>query len=601
MSLEQRLKSYRYDKARDSGIPPYCIFVNKVIQGICEKPPHNLHELILINGVGKTTIQKYGEDILNLCANKELGTPLEPSQHNLPEKLFKQKHTPTCYGVAVGKVPGVYETWAEVREQVNGYPGAKHQGFTDKKDAEEWVSSHNVKHEPVANETVTESVTESVPNELPVDSSLSEDQARVMELVDNGENVFMSGPGGTGKSYLIQLIVERYKGVKSVQVCALTGAAAELLGCKARTIHSWSGVGVSRKSKKDIIEHVTSYNNNLKPWRKVDILIIDEISMMSKKLFEILDAIGRSSKERDLPFGGIQLLFSGDFYQLPPVPDKGDPDTGRFCFESPIWSQTFPNVVILRQNFRQRDPTFMKMLRQVRRGGISKNTYQVLKERIVEDNFEIEGDMKPTIIYPKRHMVKHENEKNMETLDSEVHTYHSQFVDEICDYDRRHISDKYMKFAQGQLESQMNAESILHLKQGAQVMCVANISMDSDQQVVNGSQGIVEWFTENDIPVVRFKNGLVLPIGPHTWPSEEIEGLSLTQIPLILSWAITIHKSQGITLDSAVIDAGKDVFEDGQTYVALSRVKTLEGIFLIALDIRGIKANKKVEGYYASL
>jgi len=713
MSLEQRLTAYRLDKARDNGIPPYCIFVNKVIQGICEKPPHTLRDLINIKGLGPRTVQEYGKDILNLCSGDDIGTPIEGERGVMPTMKPKKKK-PTCYGVADGKSTGVYETWSEVKEQVTGYPGAKHQGFTDKGSAEAWVASHALKYVSVKDTTsgdvkrniqeteeelriqtslynqkqggITRERTElnlmksvlqkemneyksqktpgdmknqkhvlktlialfrtrrehfeqiktesneiqktivrlkaeidtfrrvdceqklhisesddTVPVKPPSDVTFSPDQENVIELLDNGENVFMSGPGGTGKSFLIQYVIERYKSVKSVQVCALTGAAAELLECKARTIHSWAGVGVSRKSQREIIERTISFSKNLKPWRKVDILIIDEVSMMSKKLFEILDGVGRFARNPHLPFGGIQLLFSGDFYQLPPVPDREDPDTGRFCFESPIWSQTFSNIVILRQNFRQSDPKFMKVLRQVRRGGISENTYQVLKERIVEDNFEIEGDMKPTIIYPKRHMVKLENDRNMEKLDSDVHTYHSQFVDEIRDYERSHISDKYMKFAQGQLESQMNAESTLYLKQGAQVMCVANISMDSDQQIVNGSQGIVEWFTENDIPVVRFNNGLVVPIDPHAWHSEEIEGLSLTQIPLILSWAITIHKSQGVTLDSAVIDAGPDIFEDGQTYVALSRVKTLEGIFLIALDTKRIKANKKVEGYYASL
>ena len=207
--------------------------------------------------------------------------------------------------------------------------------------------------------------------------------------------------------------------------------------------------------------------------------------------------------------------------------------------------------------------------------------------------------MKPPVLHSKRHAVKRENDRNMERLDTEVYTYRSAFVDEISD--KISISDKYLAYAKGQLMNLVNAEDILHLKKGAQVMCIANISMDGQQQIVNGSQGVVAGFTETRLPLVAFKNGLVVPLGPHTWPSEDLKGLSLTQIPLILSWAITIHKSQGITLEEAIIDAGPDVFECGQTYVALSRVKTLEGISLIDLDPRSIRANTKVQAYYASL
>ncbi len=544
MSLWDTLKEYRSQKSTEKGIPSYCIFTNASIQTLCDNPPQTLQDLLNLKGFGIRRVEEYGEDILNLCMGEDIGTPL------LEEKL--------------------------ILEQGTKRKTMERQG---------------------------------TPVNLPVNLTvnLSANQQKVLECIDQGENVFMTGPGGTGKTFLIQTLVQRYAGVKNVQVCALTGAAAELLGCRARTIHSWAGVGVSRKSQEEIIDTTVSFVKNLKPWRHADLLIVDEVSMMSQKLFDILDAVGRIARNPNQPFGGLQLLFSGDFYQLPPVPDKGDIDSGNFCFESSAWSSTFSQVIVLQQNFRQSDPLWMKILRQVRRGGISEKTYGHLKDRVIqnighqspENSGRKDMRMNPPVLHSKRHAVKRENDRNMERLDTEVYTYRSAFVDEISD--KISISDKYLAYAKGQLMNLVNAEDILHLKKGAQVMCIANISMDGQQQIVNGSQGVVAGFTETRLPLVAFKNGLVVPLGPHTWPSEDLKGLSLTQIPLILSWAITIHKSQGITLEEAIIDAGPDVFECGQTYVALSRVKTLEGISLIDLDPRSIRANTKVQAYYASL
>ena len=423
---------------------------------------------------------------------------------------------------------------------------------------------------------------------------LSNKQKKVLELCDQGHNIFMTGPGGTGKSFLIQLIINIYLH-KHVQVCALTGCAAELLGCNAKTVHSWSGTGASRKSIDTIIMDISRRKDCMKGWKKVDILIVDEVSMMSLKYFEMLDKIGRRIRNVDTPFGGIQLIFSGDFYQLPPVGDNTDITTGQFCFESSLWNTTFEHVVILKQNFRQSDPVFMKILKQIRKGGISRESHSILNKRIITKDTNISKSMIPPMICPLKKIVTMVNDRYMKKLDSESVTYEQRIV-KTDDFDiltRENLVKQEVK----QLEKRMNADKTLHLKIGARVMCVANLDMTGSQQIVNGSQGIVENII-GGIPLVHFNNGIIKLMDYHSWMSDDIEGLEIQQIPLILAWAITIHKAQGVTLDSAIIDAGDNIFEYGQTYVALSRVKTLEGLHLHQFNPNKITTNPKVIEYY---
>jgi len=592
MELSSTLRNYRSQQATQKQIPPYCIFKNKVLEDICELKPTTMSQFMSIPGIGKSKAQEYGEDILNLCSGQDIGTPI--SQDNLSIPKTKVKHE--WYAVSRGKIPGIYQTWAEVQDVTKGYSGASHKGFPTRDDAEAWLSSCLQERQQLSI----------------IDQELSSDQTSVIRHIDQGENVFMSGQGGTGKSFLISLLYKRYPG-KNVQVCAMTGAAADLLGCNARTIHSWGHTGTGRKSTEDIVENIRAYKKNRESWQSVDLLIIDEVSMMSYAYFELLDAIGKQVRNPQKPFGGIQLLFSGDFYQLPPVSKHKEDASGKFCFESSLWKQTFSRVIQLTQVFRQKDPQFMKLLRQVRRGGISKQTYELLKSRKIDslDEIPLVNGVKPPIILPTRKAVRDINKTQMNLLETnesvplETITYQRQLVYDIDPHVRHKISEKQMKFYETQVFSQMNGEDTIRLMQGAQVMCVANLpDFQGNLSIVNGSQGVIERFQttgEGRFPVVRFKNGLIKTIGYHLWQSDDLEGLSVRQIPLVLSWAITIHKSQGLTLDSAVLDIGTHIFETGQTYVALSRVKSLDSIYLLDVDISCIKAHPRVSDYYASL
>jgi ATP-dependent DNA helicase PIF1 len=441
--------------------------------------------------------------------------------------------------------------------------------------------------------------------------SLSLEQEQIIELFKKGENIFITGPAGTGKTFIIKKIVEiANENNKNIQVCALTGCAAVLLKCKAKTLHSWAGIGLANGPIDKIVERISSNKYKIKPWKQTDILIIDEVSMMSKKVFELIDKLGRTiRKNQHLPFGGIQVVLSGDFYQLPPVGTQDDNDTSLFCFESERWRETIKNRIVLTKIFRQADDKFSKILNQIRTGRLTLKSYNALKER-VDIKYNADAIIRPTILLPTRKSVNKINQDELEKLTSEKKQYNLADVDMFQDIIlSKTLSDndkiKRNSFTKQQIEAEIQflknsiiADTNLVLCIGAQVMCIANLELDCDIPIVNGSQGIVESFVD-ELPLVRFISGRKKVIGYHTWQSETILGIGIKQLPLIHAWAITIHKSQGLTLELAEIDAGHGIFECGQTYVALSRVKTLDGLFLSAFNLDKITINKKVKDFYS--
>lgn len=426
-------------------------------------------------------------------------------------------------------------------------------------------------------------------------------QNYAFEKFKNGENIFITGPGGSGKSYFIQQIYKYALNIgKKIQITALTGCAAILLNCKAKTIHSWSNIGLGSINTNSIVEKIYKSSFKKANWKQIDILVIDEVSMMSEKIFELLDEIGKKCRRNYKPFGGIQLIFSGDFYQLPPVGNKEDPSTENFCFESKLWNITFPNQIQFDAIFRQDDEDFKKILNEIRQGKLFKSSYKLLQECVNREK-DI-SFIKPTILYPTKKMVDSLNQQEMEKLQEEDHTYSSNIIE---DNDKIKSLSTYnpsaLSYEINYLNNNSLCEKMLCLKKGAQVMCIANLDINSEKPIVNGSQGKIIDFDLNKNPIVEFLNGAICPILPYVWRSEKYPSLGLKQVPLILAWAITIHKAQGITLEKAEIDAGSNIFECGQTYVALSRVKNLKGLFLKALDPQKIKVKKKVKEYYNTL
>ena len=412
-------------------------------------------------------------------------------------------------------------------------------------------------------------------------------QQSVIDKYINGENIFISGPGGTGKSQLIKYIYNLNKDISKTQVCALTGCAAILLECNATTIHAWSGVSDSEHYPASI-KGKCSFN-----WKSNDILIVDEISMMSDTYLEKLNYYAQKSRGNNQPFGGIQLIFAGDFFQLPPVNKKS------FCFESSLWNELFPikNQICLKKIFRQTDRVYSKILNQIREGCITQKSLNTISTCLHKSTDHLE--IKPVSLHANKKNVDFINNNHLKELDGKLYQYNAETI--VHEETESFYTSCFIDDEVNNIKKKSRYPQLLSLKQGAKVMCLANLNMSDTNPICNGSQGIVLDFTSSSLPIVKFDNGTISVINYSTTFSETCSCVAYKQIPLTLAWAITIHKAQGVTLDSAEIYVGDEIFEEGQTYVAISRIKTLEGLYLKSFNYKKILVNHKVKEFYDNL
>jgi ATP-dependent DNA helicase PIF1 len=431
---------------------------------------------------------------------------------------------------------------------------------------------------------------------------MNDTQIQAFETVKTGKNVFLTGPAGSGKSYLIRAIVEWGESEdKKVGLTALTGCAALLLSNKAKTLHSWACIGLG-KEPADVL--AASILKNVKAkhrWRSTKILIIDEVSMMTPELFEKLDFIGKRVRGCAAPWGGLQLVLSGDYFQLPPVIRGMSGETvgpGRFAFQSPAWTAASLVPVVLTKIERQTDTAFQTLLNECRIGKPSKASVELLKSR---QGLDWKSQfIRPTLLFSRNADVDVINAKNIAALNQPLFKYDAktdirQDPTNPVDIPTGEQFERYVN----KLDNDANYAPHLELCKGCQVMLLVN--MDIEAGLVNGSRGVVIEFREDGIPIVQFLQGEPIAINLHDWQSTECPALYRMQIPLRVAYAITIHKSQGATLDCALIDIGKSTFECGQAYVALSRVRNLEGMYVWNLDPTKIMAHPTVVEFYEQL
>lgn len=437
-------------------------------------------------------------------------------------------------------------------------------------------------------------------------TDLTIEQSYVYDKFMAGQSMFITGPAGCGKSFLIHHIRTNSRGL-NVAVTALTGTAACLIN--GQTLHGWGGLRLAEEPGEIIAKNIVSRMPPIaKRWRETDVLIIDEVSMMSAELFNKLHIVAQKVRHSTDFFGGIQVIFCGDFAQLPPIASG----SSRFCFESSIWKEYLDtNTYYLSKVMRQDDPIFQRLLSEIRLGTVSEKTKTILKSRFITD--EAEADVvvtddkgketgkviKATLLFPKKKDVSRINEEELaKLLASGVIQRTYQAEDTAVNKSSRKIVQIDAKKKE-QLNNYMNAPVTLQLAMGAQVMLIKNKSLEDG--LVNGSRGVVTSFGPSNLPIVMFDNGEEVTVGTEPFEMESGDAIiTRRQIPLILAWAITIHKCQGATLTNVITDL-REVFGDAQAYVTLSRVKSLEGLFIINIDFKKITCNSKVRTYYESL
>ena len=410
-------------------------------------------------------------------------------------------------------------------------------------------------------------------------------QETALKLLKAGENVFLTGSAGAGKTYTLNQYINYLKARKvPVAITASTGIAATHMN--GMTIHTWAGIGI-----KDFLSDADLKNMKERKYLKehlenAQVLIIDEISMLHAKQLNLVNQVLKYFKDSDDAFGGIQVIVAGDFFQLPPVGKNDERNRDKFCFMSDAWVEAKFRVCYLTEQHRQGDDYLNDILNAIRAQSIDHQHIQALEHTRHQDI----GDTF-TRLYTHNMDVDNINFKHL----NEIETESKQF-DAVCDGNEKLIQT---------LKSSVRAPEILNLKKHAKVMFVKN---NFDMGYINGSLGEVIGFEEDDdhgiLPKVKLTDGTVLLVEPETWSVDNDAGktiASFQQIPLRLAWAITIHKSQGMTLEAAEINLSH-TFEKGQGYVALSRLKSLSGLRLLGfnsqaleLDSLAIKADRRFQ------
>lgn len=402
-------------------------------------------------------------------------------------------------------------------------------------------------------------------------------QEQSLQMLKTGANVFLTGEPGSGKTFVINKYIAWLEACRvKVAVTASTGIAATHIG--GMTIHSWSGVGARDTLSHYDLEHITTQKKVIDKVKKAHVLIIDEISMLDGKMLDMVNIVCKTVRGSADPFGGLQVVFVGDFFQLPPIAKMGE--VMRYAFESRAWEEARPLVCYLSEQFRQEDELLLGLLKSIRKNQIEDDHYTLLQEQ-TEISYE---HIEPTRLYTHNADVDAVNITKLRALPGMVH--------------------KFQMTAQGNKQLLLSltksclSPELLELKEQAMVMCTKN---NFEQGFVNGTLGkVVSFDLDEGYPIIETADGRKITIKPATWSiSEDGKVLAgIQQVPLRLAWAITIHKSQGMSLDAAEVDLSR-AFVYGQGYVALSRVRSLAGLKMLGMSANALHVDPKIVSFDA--
>lgn len=399
-------------------------------------------------------------------------------------------------------------------------------------------------------------------------------QAEALDILKMGKNVFLTGAAGSGKTFVLREFIAWLKDNNiGTAITASTGIAGTHLG--GTTIHAWSGLGIRDKLSERDIDDLEAFQYLWKRYEGTQVLIIDEISMLHHFRLDLLDKLAKAFKRNgNEPFGGMQVVVCGDFFQLPPITRPGEPES-LFAYSSKAWKDLELKICYLEEQHRQSDDALLSVLNAIRSGEVEEDVFTTLEDCYQR---EIQLEIEPT---------------RLSTHNENVDTINDTELKKIRGSERRYVMNSRGK--QGlvdALKKSCLAPEVLTLKEGARVMFVKN---NYEKGYVNGTLGIVTGFDDFGMPRIKIASGKIIETGVESWKIEEDGKVKaeISQLPLRLAWAITIHKSQGMSLDAAEIDLSRS-FAPGMGYVALSRVRSLAGLKLLGFNQRALQIHPEV-------